>query len=295
MAERVRITGKDDGTNDNEAIDAQVDSTHDALHVKSHLYAYDGIGFTRPLQGDASTHALNIIDYEHHEVHSGSSYFTEGHTTLGDGDPDPVNFYAKFTTPSGAKWGHFVWTVTSSGILDIKMYEGPVGGMANGTRGVIHANNRNINCWSGVSDGDSATVLTDATQAWTVNELVNMQVYNQTDGSAAFITSNTSDTVTVAALLGGTDNEWDTDDIYEINNSKMVFTVDCDAPTSGGLLFGNTAFGGTGFKADVGGGTVRANELVARANTTYLMHIASGSEANVVTFSIHWYEHTDKD
>jgi len=53
MAERIRITGKNDGTNDNEGVDAQVDSTFDALHVKSHLYGYDGVGFTIPITANA--------------------------------------------------------------------------------------------------------------------------------------------------------------------------------------------------------------------------------------------------
>lgn len=59
MAERVRITGKNDGTHNNEGIEAQVDTTHDALHVKSHLYGYDGIGFTIPIEAH-SDGALKI-------------------------------------------------------------------------------------------------------------------------------------------------------------------------------------------------------------------------------------------
>ena len=53
MANRIRVTGKDDTVNDNEAIDAQVDSTFNALHVKSHLYGYDGIGFTIPITANS--------------------------------------------------------------------------------------------------------------------------------------------------------------------------------------------------------------------------------------------------
>ena len=53
MAERIRLTGKNDGVNDNEAIDAQVDSTYNAVHVKSHLYGHDGIGFTNPITANA--------------------------------------------------------------------------------------------------------------------------------------------------------------------------------------------------------------------------------------------------
>ena len=276
--------------------DTNLDGTNGAV-VNAILYGRIDADTVKPLRIDASTHSIQTIEYEHHEVHSGSSYFTEGHTTLGDGDPDPVNFYASFQTPDNAKWGHFIWSVTSSGILDIKVYEGSSGGMANGLRGVIHANNRNINCWSGSHTGaaDQATVMTDSTQSWTINELVDMQIYNQTDGSSGFITANTANTVTVAALAGGTGNDWDLGDVYEINNSQMIVNVNHDAPTTLGLLFGDTAFGGTGFKADVGGGTQRANELVAMQNKLYVIHIASGSEGNIVTFSLHWYEHTDKD
>jgi len=55
LAERIRITGKNDGVNDNEAIDVQVDSTFSAAHVKSHLYGFDGVaGFTNPIVADSN-------------------------------------------------------------------------------------------------------------------------------------------------------------------------------------------------------------------------------------------------
>jgi len=49
MAERIRLTGKNDGVNDNEGVDVQVDSTFNAAHVKSHLYSSDGIDFNKPV------------------------------------------------------------------------------------------------------------------------------------------------------------------------------------------------------------------------------------------------------
>ena len=54
MANRIRVSGKNDGVNNNEAIDAQVDSTFDAVHVKSHLYGYDGVGFTIPIKANTN-------------------------------------------------------------------------------------------------------------------------------------------------------------------------------------------------------------------------------------------------
>lgn len=62
----------------------------------------------------------------------------------------------------------------------------------------------------------STTVMTDSTAAFTVDALIGMTIYNTTDGSSGVITDNDATTVTVASLSGGTDNDWDTDDLYEI-------------------------------------------------------------------------------
>lgn len=55
MAERVRITGKNDGISNNEGKDAQVDSVYNALHVKSHLFGYDGMGFATPIEVNSNS------------------------------------------------------------------------------------------------------------------------------------------------------------------------------------------------------------------------------------------------
>ena len=163
-------------------------------------------GGTDDVRIDASTNSLQTVSYEHHEIHSGSAYYAEGHTTLATAG----EYYLKFVTPDTAKWGHFTWIISSNGITNISAFEGSSGGMAGGSRQTIHAHNRNKNCWSGshTPAGASATVLTDTTQAWTIDALIGMQIFNQTDGSSGFITDNTADTVTVAALAGGTGNNW---------------------------------------------------------------------------------------
>ena len=69
---------------------------------------------------------------------------------------------------------------------------------------------------SGDHDGsDNASVLTDSTQSWTTDEWVGYVVKNTTDGSQGEITANTATTVT-ATLAGGSENDWDTSDEYEI-------------------------------------------------------------------------------
>jgi hypothetical protein len=58
-------------------------------------------------------------------------------------------------------------------------------------------------------------VLTDSTASWTTNEWVGYWIKNVTDGSVALITANTATTIT-GLLFGGTDNDWDTNDVYNI-------------------------------------------------------------------------------
>lgn len=61
-----------------------------------------------------------------------------------------------------------------------------------------------------------ATILTDSTKAWTPSEWVDYTIYNVTDGSYGVITANDATTITVLALTGGTDNDWDNGDSYRI-------------------------------------------------------------------------------
>jgi hypothetical protein len=59
------------------------------------------------------------------------------------------------------------------------------------------------------------SVLTDSTLGATVDEFVGYTIKNITDGSRGIITANTATTVT-ATLYGGTDNDWDTNDVHHI-------------------------------------------------------------------------------
>ena len=63
---------------------------------------------------------------------------------------------------------------------------------------------------------NEATVMTDSTQAFAVDALIGYTIYNITDSSSGVITDNDATSVTVAALANGTDNDWDTNDVYII-------------------------------------------------------------------------------
>jgi len=71
---------------------------------------------------------------------------------------------------------------------------------------------------SGTHDGaGNAATLTDSGKSFTTSEFVGFHIRNTTDGSLCKVTANDATTVT-CTLAGGTDNDWDASDAYEITS-----------------------------------------------------------------------------
>jgi hypothetical protein len=108
------------------------------------------------IQQDAATHAIMTVDYEHHEVHSGSHYTFTMDSTVGDSDT--LGFL--IVTPNTTKWAHMVIEV--DGALDTRfdLFESSThttGGERtayNNNRNSANTNTTTIHNWTrGVSDG----------------------------------------------------------------------------------------------------------------------------------------------
>lgn len=85
-----------------------------------------------------------------------------------------------------------------------------------------------------------ATILTSS--GFIADRLVGQTVDNITDGSSGTITANTTTTVTVSALTGGSDNQWEDGDGYSISYAYVVVKQVVFNKGSGdekGLLRGN--------------------------------------------------------
>ena len=108
---------------------------------------------------DSTTAGINILDYEHHEIHSGSHYYVEGYVTLGLSG----TLYVKLVTPNTAKWAHFGWRLNSSGILTTTLVEAPTGGMAGGSGVTPMNNDRNSTNTSGITITSGVTACTGGT------------------------------------------------------------------------------------------------------------------------------------
>jgi len=80
----------------------------------------DAAGETDEVRIDASTNALETIEYEHHEIHSGSHYFVVGYADLA------INHVLDFTwlMPNTTKWIHWIWSIITESETLWQVYEG---------------------------------------------------------------------------------------------------------------------------------------------------------------------------
>jgi len=244
----------------------------------------------KPMRMDASTHTLQTIDYEHHEIHSNSHYWIADYTTLGNNDV--LDFCLE--TPDNDKFAHLVFNYSSNLLLTADLYENSDYD-DDGTIVAQKANNRALTYSGGHTGGTSATVMTDSTASFTVDALIGWKIHNTTDGSWGIVTDNDATTVTVASLTGGTDNDWDLNDRYEINRSLLIIQVGATVNSLGDKLSGSKGGTGTNPSRARPGASERNKEIVLRPNTKYIARFTSGAADNVISYNAEWYEHTDKD
>ena len=104
------------------------------------LRARTGTDDIRDLRADLSTHTLQTIDYEHHEIHSGNSFVVHFSNTTANTDNHRTGI--AFKTPVTAEM-HLVATLSASGAAEVFFLEAPtIGTAAAGTRKAIYNRNR---------------------------------------------------------------------------------------------------------------------------------------------------------
>lgn len=109
------------------------------------------------LEMDDSTWALNTIDYAHHEVHAGSSFYVKMFETLAD--DATVNFSIK--TSNTTKWAHMTWQVEGTSQTEMLVYEGAV--VEGGTATTPLNHNRNSATTASVAVSKNPTVTSYGT------------------------------------------------------------------------------------------------------------------------------------
>ncbi len=140
-------------------------------------------GDVTPVRIDASTSSLNTVDFEHHQIHNGSSFTASRHVTHGAGASPNI----LIVTPNNAKWAHLVFQVISDDVVEVVLYEAPdyAGG------GAMAEYNRDRN--SGTAAG--LVLTSDATNSgggkgtalWTFKAGANKTVTTSESGRFEFI------------------------------------------------------------------------------------------------------------
>ena len=142
---------------------------------------------------DQTTFCAKVINYEHAEVHEGSS-FHFGYTTTTAATDDHRTAIA-FKTPNTTKWGHLTVTVTASQPAEFFLLEGPTTlDVDKGSDGTILNRNRNSTNASVMLSNETAA------EAGKVTTYTEAQVV-VADGGANFAVSGT--TIEYVVLAGG--------------------------------------------------------------------------------------------
>ena len=96
---------------------------------------------------DQSTRCMTTIEYEHHEIHSGSNYFVSGYIDLA------INHVLQmtFATPDTTKWLHWLWKIDTENETLWQVYEGGTINNALANTMTIFNSNRNSSNTSGAT------------------------------------------------------------------------------------------------------------------------------------------------
>ena len=158
----------------------------------------DGVDPYRDLRMDMSTHSLQVINYAHHEIHSGSSYTVSKAFTV----PAGTKVNLGIITPNTAKWAHMTFDITCDAAYTANFYEGD--DYSGGTAVTAVNRNRNSTNTAGVAitHTDTDQGAGTGTLLWTFSGGANKAVTTAGSDRHEFILKqNTSYLIEVVASL----------------------------------------------------------------------------------------------
>jgi len=135
--------------------DKQTDGTQIAQ-----MYGKTGDSTFQVPRLDAITHTMQTMEYEHHEIHSGSHYFLCDYD-LSIASSETIEFVV--TTPNTTTWSHMLFDFSSSLGATMEIYEG-ASSVVDGTPATPINNNRNSTNTSVLTILKDPTSITDGTR-----------------------------------------------------------------------------------------------------------------------------------
>lgn len=95
----------------------------------------------KPLRMDGSTHSIQTLTYEHHEIHSGSHYSLCSYVDLSINNVYDI----QITTPDNTKWSHFTMQIDSESETLWGIYENVTINTAGASENIINNNRNSVN------------------------------------------------------------------------------------------------------------------------------------------------------
>ena len=83
------------------------------------LFARTAANTYQAMRGDKATNTLQTISYPHHEIHAGSGFFYGYTQDMTDGHYIDI----QISTPSGTKWAHMTFQVSSENECEVQLLE----------------------------------------------------------------------------------------------------------------------------------------------------------------------------
>jgi hypothetical protein len=133
------------------SLDTQDPDGQYSLNTTSTLFGRISGTEIRPVRIDSSTNSIQIVTYEHHEIHSGSHYFIDDTADLSADDV----FDMQWTTPDTAESAHFQFILACEKEYEWYIYEGAVIITAGATITPINNNRNSLN----TSNADIKSIL----------------------------------------------------------------------------------------------------------------------------------------
>jgi len=110
---------------------------------------------------DSSTHAMEVIEYEHHEIHAGSNFFYADSVALNAAETQDY----MVITPDSSQWAHMLFSLSGSAITQVLVYEGS-DKVAGDIQSVFNSNRNSITLPSVKIHKGTSGGSTDGTLIW---------------------------------------------------------------------------------------------------------------------------------
>lgn len=168
-------------------VDTDVDGLNGVVTAATHFSQIDD-DTIKPTRMDASTHTLQTITYDHHEIHGGVSY----QVSISDSNINVTPLRIKMVVPAQAARIHALVYGVSSGDSTFTITENPTGGASGGTTLTAinkrrdSANTSSTTLTGGVTAPTGGTVLTTETHGFDKHK-----ISGETRGTAEWVFGKT--------------------------------------------------------------------------------------------------------